>query len=96
MIKVKIQTENKRRFSIPVPYSFMYLLSFLLSSEFLWRQINKWMKHQSGEKVFFVEFLHPKLIKHFLGSIIKELQHQKGLVIVDIKLQDGTQVIIKL
>ncbi|WP_047153439.1 hypothetical protein [Aneurinibacillus tyrosinisolvens] len=96
MIKVKIQTDNKRKFSIPVPYSFLRVFGSLLSSKFLWRQGNKWMNHQPEKITFSIVPLDPKMIKHFVSSIINELQHQKGLVIVDIKLQDGTQVTIKL
>lgn len=96
MIKVKIETDHKRKFTIPVPYSFLHVFGSLLSSKFLWRQADKWINHQSKKTTFSLVPLDSKMIKQFLISVIKELQHQKGLVLVDIKLQDGTKVMIKL
>lgn len=96
MIKINIQTDNKRSFTIPVPYSFLRVLGSFLSSKFLWRQANKWINHQLEKSTTSLMPSNPSMIKHYLNSIIKELQHQKGLVLVDVKLQDGTKVRIKL
>jgi hypothetical protein len=96
MIKINIQTDNKRKFTIPVPYSLLRVFGSLLSSKFLWRQANKWLNRQSEKTITSHVPLDPSMIKHYLNSIIKELQHQKGLVLVDVKLQDGTKVMIKL
>ncbi|WP_078410612.1 hypothetical protein [Priestia abyssalis] len=96
MIKINIQTDNKRKFTIPVPYSFLRVFISLLSSKFLWRQANKWLNRQSEKTAAWPVSLDPSMIKHYLNPIIKELQHQKGLVLVDVKLQDGTKVTIKL
>jgi hypothetical protein len=96
MMKVKIQTDHKHRFTIPVPYSFLGIFSSLLSSKFLWRQANKWINHQAEYPVFSISPPDPKVIKHSLNSLIKELQYHKGLVIVDVKLEDGTEVRVQL
>lgn len=96
MMKINIQTDNKRKFTIPVPYSFLRIFGSLLSSKFLWRQANKWLNRQSEKTTVSLVPLDQNVIKHNLNFIIKELQHQKGLVLVDVKLQDGTKVMIKL
>jgi hypothetical protein len=96
MIKVKIQTDNKLRFTIPVPYGFLRVCGSLLSSKFFWRQANKWMNQQAEKTTSLIEPVDPKIIKHLLSSIITELQRYKGLELVDVKLQDGTKVMIKL
>jgi len=96
MIKVRVQTNNKRRFTIPVPYIFLNTFSSILSSQFLWRQINKMISQQSKNKSFPNITLDSKIVKHFVNSVLEELQHYKGLVIVDVRLKDGTEVMIKI
>jgi hypothetical protein len=96
MMKVKIQTDHKYRFTIPVPYSFLGIFGSLLSSKFLWRQANKWINYHLENPLFSTFPTDRKVVKHSLNSLIKELQYHKGLVIVDIQLEDGTKVRVQL
>ena len=96
MIKVKVQTNHKRRFTIPVPYVFLHIFRSFLTSKFLWDQINKQIQRQTKNDAFPKITIDPKIIKHFLSSVIDELQNYKGLVIVDVKLEDGTEVMVKI
>lgn len=95
-MKVNIQTNQRHRFTIPVPYSFLYVLSSLLSSKFFWRQMNKWLHHHVKNTAFSITPVDASVVKRFLGTVIAELKHQKGLVLVDVKLKDGTYVKILL
>ncbi|HWO95286.1 MAG TPA: hypothetical protein VNM45_02875 [Bacillus sp. (in: firmicutes)] len=54
------------------------------------------MNHQLEKPAASLQPLDSKIIKCFLNSIIKELQHHKGVVLVDVKVQDGTHIIVKL
>ena len=96
MMTVNIKTNHSRRFTIPVPYSFLYVFSSLLSSKFLWRQVDRWIQHRLGHTAFSIAPLDATMIKSFLSVVITELKQQRGLVIVDVTLQDGTQVMIRL
>ncbi|WCK55210.1 hypothetical protein PP175_04270 [Aneurinibacillus sp. Ricciae_BoGa-3] len=96
MIKVKIQTDNNRKFTIPLPYSMLRVCASILSSKFVWRLAIKGGYHQMDKSPFLIAPPDPKLIKPLLASVIQELQQRKNLILVDIKLQDGTQVMIKL
>ncbi|GGA48236.1 hypothetical protein [Psychrobacillus lasiicapitis] len=93
MISVKVKTEGIR-FSIPVPYLFINLGILLLSSEFLHKQMNKWIKESMKEKE--MTFTIPQLDKKELGKIVKELKSHRGLEIVDVQAKDGTEVFIRL
>ena len=96
MMTVKIKTNHSRRFTIPVPYGFLYVFSSLLSSKILWRQVDMWIRHRLGRTDFSIAPLDATVIKRFLSVVITELKQQRGLVIVDVTLQDGTQVMIRL
>ncbi|MBE4910649.1 hypothetical protein IMZ08_21650 [Bacillus luteolus] len=93
MIKVKVKTDKNHSFTIPVPLAVLHASSSILSSEWIWRkvtrQINLHTKHN-------LNLDHPKFLKAHLKQMIKELRHHKGLVLVDIKLKDGTSVLIRL
>lgn len=96
MIKVKVQTNNKRRFTIPIPYVFLHIFRSFLTSKFLWEQINKQIHQQTKNNALSKITIEPTIIKDFLGSIIGELENYKGLVIVDVKLKDGTEVMVRI
>ncbi len=96
MIKVKVQTNNKHRFTIPIPYFFLHISRSFLTSKFLWEQINKQIHQKTKKNAFSKITIDPTIIKDFLSSIIDELQNYKGLVIVDVKLKDGTEVMVKI
>ncbi|MFJ7971834.1 hypothetical protein [Psychrobacillus sp. NPDC096389] len=93
MISVKVKTKGVR-FSLPVPYLFINLGILILSSEFLHKQMNKWIKESMKEKE--MTFTIPQLDKKELGKIVKELKSHRGLEIVDVQAKDGTEVFIRL
>lgn len=93
MISVKVKTKGVR-FSLPVPYLFINLGILILSSEFLHKQMNKWIKGSMKEKE--MTFTIPQLDKKELGKIVKELKSHRGLEIVDVQAKDGTEVFIRL
>lgn len=93
MINVKVKTKGVR-FSLPVPYLFLNLGMFILSSELVHKQINKWIKESAKENE--MPFTIPPLDKKELGKIVRELKKHRGLEIVDVQAKDGTQVFIRL
>ncbi|MFJ5770424.1 hypothetical protein [Psychrobacillus sp. NPDC093180] len=93
MISVKVKTKGVR-FSLPVPYLLINLGILILSSEFLHKQMNKWIKESMKEKEMI--FTIPQLDKKELGKIVKELKSHRGLEIVDVHAKDGTEVFIRL
>ncbi|MFJ8066021.1 hypothetical protein ACIQYS_15445 [Psychrobacillus sp. NPDC096426] len=93
MINVKVKTKGVR-FSLPVPYLFLNLGISILSSEFLHKQMNKWIKESMKEKE--MSFMIPQLDKKELGKIVRELKKHRGLEIVDVQAKDGTEVFIRL
>ncbi|MFP3122724.1 hypothetical protein OH784_08090 [Ectobacillus funiculus] len=55
-----------------------------------------WIRRRLGRTDFSIAPLNATVIKRFLSVVITELKQQRGLVIVDVTLQDGTQVMIRL
>ncbi len=90
---VKVKTKDAR-FSIPVPYVILNMAVSIISSEFLQESINKWTKEYFEKKK--MAFTFPLIDKQLLKPIVKELKNYKGIVLVDIKANDGTEVKIKL
>lgn len=90
---VKVKTKDAR-FSIPVPYVILNMAVSIISSEFLQKSINKWTKEYFEKKK--MNFTFPIIDKQLLKPIVKELKNYKGIVLVDIKANDGTEVKIKL
>lgn len=66
----------------------------ILSSPLFQRNINKWTKEYFERKK--LNFTLPPLDKKTLKPIGQELKHYKGIVLVDVKAQDGTVVKVKL
>lgn len=95
MLNVKVKTKDIR-FSIPVPYFFLDLGVFIVSSDFLNKQINKWTKEHMTEKEKEMVFAIPPLNKQELKKIVRELKRNRGLNIVDVNAKDGTEVFIRL
>ncbi|KQL41845.1 hypothetical protein AN960_00845 [Bacillus sp. FJAT-25509] len=89
MIKVKLKIEGKR-FSIPVPYAILDLASLIITSKLLNHIINKAIK-KNGSK-----FNLPEIDRKDLKPLIKGLSKNSGLILVDTKLKDGTEVVVKL
>jgi plasmid replication initiation protein len=93
MMHVKVKAKDVR-FTIPVPYAILTICNSILSSKFLHQQANKWTKEHFERKK--LDFTIPQIDKETLKPIIKELKNHKGLVLVDVKAKDGTEVKVKL
>ncbi|MET3193367.1 hypothetical protein [Bacillus sp. OAE603] len=96
MLKLKVKTKEVR-FTIPVPYAILHLGISILSSKILHNQMNKWLNHQDGytdDKKFTLTI--PQIDKKLLKLVVKELRKHKGLVLVDVKANDGTEVLVKV
>ncbi|WP_107841740.1 hypothetical protein [Metasolibacillus meyeri] len=93
MMHIKMKTKGFRLI-IPVPYLLLKIAVAILSSAFISRQINKWIdaSAENAKK----HFPFPLLEKETLIPLIKDLKNYKGLTLVDIKAQDGTELSIKL
>lgn len=86
MMYVKVKAKDVR-FTIPIPYVILNITISIVSSKFFQRNINKWTKEY---------FTFPLVDKRALKSVVKELKSYKGIVLVDVKDKDGTEVKIKL
>lgn len=93
MMHLKVNAKNMR-FTIPIPFAVLDLGISLLSSKFLQKNVNKWTKKHFERKK--IDFSFPLINKKSLKPIIKELQNNKGLVLIDVKAKDGTEVKVRL
>ena len=96
MINVKIRTSNNVKLSIPVPYSILKAGSFILGSKRVHQQLHKWANQDLEQKNIPILPFSALLNKKLLNEVIDELSNCKGIVLVDAKLQDGTEVIVRL
>jgi hypothetical protein len=90
MIKIKIKTKG-RHFHIPVPYTILNLCVVILTSKRLLALANRTIE-EKGKKKFQI----PNINKNDLKPLLKELSEQKGLLLVETSLKDGTEVSIRL
>ncbi|WP_042351548.1 hypothetical protein [Bacillus massiliigorillae] len=93
MIRVKVKVKDVR-LNIPIPYASLHIAVSILSSELFQQKLNKWTKGYFERKK--LEFTFPQIDKEMLKPIVKELKNYKGLVLVDIKAKDGTEVKVRL
>lgn len=93
MMHVKVKAKDVR-FTVPVPYTVLTIVLSILTSKWIQQQANKWTKAYFDRKN--IDFTFPIIDKEMLKPIIKELQNYKGVVLVDVKAQDGTEVKIRL
>ncbi|MGE7595826.1 hypothetical protein ACQKMY_22005 [Peribacillus frigoritolerans] len=93
MMHVKVKA-NDVRFTIPVPYAILNIVISVLSSKFLQQNINKWTKEHFERKK--LDFTFPHIDKNMLKPIVKELKNYKGIVLVDFRAKDGTEVKVRL
>ncbi|MED3803520.1 hypothetical protein P4562_16455 [Lysinibacillus xylanilyticus] len=93
MMYVKVKTKDVR-FTIPVPYVFLNVAIAILSSKFIQQSANKWTKGHFERKN--IDFTIPLIDKKTLKPIVQELKNYKGIVLVDVKAKDGTEVKVKL
>jgi hypothetical protein len=94
MLHVKVKT-NETKFSIPVPYVLLNIGISIITSKLLIRHANKWSKPHLDKKKN-IAFTIPSIDKSELKRIIKELKKHKGLELVNVRSQDGTEVIVRL
>ena len=93
MLYVKVKTKDVR-FTIPIPYAMLNIAISVLSSKLLQRNVNKWTTEHFERKK--IDFTFPLIDKKTLKPIVKELKNYKGIVLVDVKASDGTEVKVRL
>ncbi|MGE7770454.1 hypothetical protein ACQKMK_07915 [Viridibacillus arvi] len=93
MMLVKVKTKDVR-FTIPIPYAILNIVISILSSNFFQKNINKWTKEHFESKK--LDFAFPLIEKKTLKPIVKELKNYKGIVLVDVKAKDGTEIKVRL
>ncbi|MCH1624435.1 hypothetical protein [Fredinandcohnia quinoae] len=93
MMYIKVKAKDVR-FTIPIPYAILNIGISILSSHFFQQQANKWTKEHFERKKLDIEI--PSIDKKMLKPIVKELKNYKGIVLVDVKAKDGTEVKIRL
>lgn len=93
MIQVKVKAKNFR-LSIPVPYAVVYTAVSVLSSEQLQKSMTKWTKNNVDKEK--ADFTWRTIDRTQLLSIVKEMKKHKGCTLVDLKVNDGTEVKVRL
>jgi len=93
MMYVKVKAKDVR-FTIPLPYTMLNIVISILSSKFVQHKANKWTREHFERKK--LDFTFPLIDKETLKPIVKELKNYKGIVLVDVKAKDGTEVKVKL
>jgi hypothetical protein len=89
MLKVKLKVKDKR-FTIPVPYGVLNLVSLIITSKRITRLINKAIE-KDGSK-----FIFPEIERKDLKPLLQGLSKHSGVILVETKLKDGTEVEVKL
>ena len=96
MIKIKIKTSNKIALFLPVPYTVLKAASSILASNKFRNQMYKWSNQNLEHKHIPASLFDTLLNKQLMNEVITQLHKYKGTVLVDAKLQDGTEVSVKL
>jgi hypothetical protein len=89
MLKVKLKVKDKR-FSIPIPYAVLNLVSLIITSKRINRLINKAIE-KDGSK-----FIFPEIERKDLKPLLLGLSKYNGVILFETKLKDGTEVEVKL
>ncbi|WP_113882161.1 MULTISPECIES: hypothetical protein [Cytobacillus] len=93
MLYVKVKAKDIR-LTIPIPYAILNLAISIFCSKLFHKNVNKWTKEHFERKK--LDFTFPLIDKEALKPIVKELKNQKGIVIVDVKAKDGSEVQVRL
>ncbi|MGN1387551.1 MAG: hypothetical protein ACI4XS_13210 [Bacillus sp. (in: firmicutes)] len=93
MMHVKVKTKDVQ-FNLPIPYAFLNVAVSIVSSKLFQQKAHKWTKERLERKK--LDFAFPQLDKKTLKPIVKELKKHKGIVLVDVKANDGTEVKVRL
>ncbi|MEW8969973.1 MAG: hypothetical protein AB2411_05065 [Mesobacillus sp.] len=96
MMKIKIRTSNKIAFSLPIPYTVLKAASSILASEKFRNHMHKWADQDLEHRHVPVAIFDTILNKQLMNEMIRELGNHKGTVLVDARLHDGTEVMVKL
>lgn len=89
MLRVKVKEKNMR-FSIPIPYGVLNLVSLIITSKRMIRLINKAIEKGGST------FIFPEIEKKDLKPLLQGLSKNSGVILVETKLKDGTEVEVKL
>lgn len=89
MLKVKLKVKGKR-YSIPVPYGVLNLISMIITSKKFNTLINKGIEKDGSKFVF------PEIERKDLKQLLEGLTEHGGVILVETKLKDGTEVEVKL
>ncbi|MFS0673395.1 hypothetical protein [Ornithinibacillus sp. 179-J 7C1 HS] len=92
MIKIRLKTEKSFRITIPVPYFVLHCTTSIICSNLVWKQITQ----NTDTLPNIYPPMQKQLIKPLLKKSIKEMQHYRGITIVDVKEGKGSQITIKL
>jgi hypothetical protein len=90
MMKITIKV-NAKRFIIPVPYALLHLSIGVLTSKRIMVRVNRAIEKKAKKN-----FQIPTINRNDLKPLLRELSKQKGLLLVETSLKDGTEVSIKL
>jgi hypothetical protein len=93
MMHVKVKAKDVR-FNIAIPYAILHIVISILFSKFFQQHANKWTKEYFERKK--LDFTFPLIDQKKLKPIVKELKNYKGIVLVDVKAKDGTEVKVRL
>jgi hypothetical protein len=93
MLPLKVKAKNVR-LTIPIPYAILNMGISIFSSKFIHQHANKWTKEHFERKK--LDFTIPLIDKETLKPIVKELKNHKGIVLVDVKAKDGTEIKVTL
>jgi hypothetical protein len=93
MLYLKVKAKDVR-FSIPIPYALLNIGISILTSKLFHKHANKWTKDHFERKK--LDYTIPLIDKKTLKPIVKELKNQKGILLVDVKAKDGTEVKVRL
>jgi hypothetical protein len=93
MLQIIVKTKDVR-FTIPIPYAILNIGISILSSKFFQQHLHKWTNEHLGRKK--LDFNIPLIDKKMLKPIVKELKIHKGLLLIDVKAKDGTEVKVRL
>ncbi|MEN8702251.1 hypothetical protein [Bacillus infantis] len=89
MLKVKVKAKDKK-FSIPVPYVLLNVAGLIVTSKRMNRFINKAIEKDGSKFVF------PEIDRKDLKQLLEVISDYRGVTLVDTKLKDGTEVVVRL
>ncbi|WP_053366546.1 hypothetical protein [Bacillus sp. FJAT-27245] len=89
MLHLKVKAEGVR-FTLPIPFAILNMGISILSSKFFHQHASKWTKKYFETKK--LDYSFPLIEEKMLKPIVKELKNHKGIVLVDVKAKDGTEV----